>query len=151
MDRGMILTDELNEQSTTDEKRGAVVGQFPASKRDFNHDNLPIEDPSLFSEDPISFEEMTAYLFEDVERNYNFSKILNRFSDHYLDVSHSVEKGIGKLASCCLTKTVLEQKGYQFPYLQGLCIDELYRMVSFNYRKCHAAITETTEDLGIRI
>ena len=77
MDRGMILTDELNEQSTTDEKRGAVVGQFPASKRDFNHENLPIEDPSLFSEDPISFEEMTAYLFEDVERNYNFSKILN--------------------------------------------------------------------------
>ena len=121
----------------------AEVGEFPVTRRHFIDDNLPVEDPELFSEDPLTFEEMTVALWQDVETNYCFSKILNRFSVNYLETSRSTAKGISKLASCCLTKAVLEKKGLFFPLFDNLNIEELYKMVSFNFRKCHAAVDET--------
>ena len=119
------------------------VGEFPDNRRNFIDDHLPLEDPELFSEDPLTFEEMTIALWHDVEWNYCFSKILNRFSANYLETCRSTAKGISKLASCCLTKAVLEKKGLSFPLFDNLNIEELYKMVSFNFRKCHAAVDET--------
>ena len=121
----------------------AEVGEFPVSRRKIIDDRLPRENPELFSEDPLTFEEMTIALWEDVVTGYCFSKVLNRFSEKYLISSRNTAKGISKLASCCLTKAVLEKKGFVFPDLARLNIEELYKMVSSNFRKCHAAIAGT--------
>lgn len=121
----------------------AGVGEFPSSRRETRDEFLPLEDPDLFSEDPFTFEEMTNALIDDAAQIYNFSKILNRFSEKYLTISRSLEKALSRLASCCLTKAVLEKKGYFFPSIDDLTVEGLYRMLSFNFRKCHAAIEGT--------
>ncbi len=85
-------------------------------------------------------------LREDMIEIYHFTMVLNRFSDKFQKVSRALAKGLAKLASCCITKTVLEKKGFRFPKLEDLEIGGLYRMVSFNFRKCHAAIKGTTHN-----
>ena len=121
----------------------AEVGEFPFSRINNVPEHLPLEDPDLFSEDPLDFEESAAMLREDVLEIYHYTMFLNRFSNKFQQVSRALAKGIAKLASCCVTKTVLETKGFRFPKLDDLEIEGLYRCVSFNFRKCHAAVKGT--------
>ncbi len=51
-----------------------------------------------------------------------------------------LESFIKQAGTYCLTKAVLEQKGFSFPKLEDLTILKLVRMTSFHIRKCHAAI-----------
>ena len=122
----------------------AEVGEFPESCMDLKAEQLPLEEYDSFSDDPLEFEEYTAALMEDVYQIYTFSRILNRFSEKYRNVSLQLEKGLAKLAGCCVTKAVLEKKGFSFPVLENLAIKPLYCAVSFNFRKVHAAVKETT-------
>ena len=122
----------------------AKVGEFPESRMDLKEEHLPLEEFDTFSDDPLDFEECTAALAEDVHQIYIFSRILNRFSEKYQSVSLQLEKGLAKLAGCCVTKAILEQKGYTFPMLENLEIKPLYCAVSLNFRKVHAAVMETT-------
>lgn len=122
----------------------AKVGEFPESRMDLKEEHLPLEEFDTFSDDPLEFEEFTAALAEDVHQIYIFSRILNRFSEKYQSVSLQLEKGLAKLAGCCVTKAILEQKGYTFPMLENLEIKPLYCAVSLNFRKVHAAVKETT-------
>ncbi len=121
----------------------AEVGEFPGTRMNNIPEHLPLEDPDMFSEDPLDFEESAVILREDVLEIYHYTMFLNRFSNKYQQVSRSLAKGIAKLASCCVTKTVLETKGFRFPKLDDLEIEGLYRCVSFNFRKCHAAVKGT--------
>ena len=124
----------------------AEVGEFPRTKMNNMTEHLPLEDPDLFSEDPLDFEESAAMLREDVLKIYHFTMILNRFSEKFQQVSRALARGIAKLASCCVTKAVLEKKGFRFPKLEDVKIEGMYCMVSFNFRKCHAAIQATTNN-----
>ena len=121
----------------------AEVGEFPRTKMNNMPERLPMEDPALFSEDPLDFEESAAMLREDVLEIYHFTMMLNRFSDKFQKVSRALARGIAKLASCCVTKSVLEMKGFRFPKLHDLEIGGLFCMASYNFRKCHAAIAGT--------
>lgn len=122
----------------------AEVGEFPMSRIVLSAEQLPIEEFDAFSDDPLDFEEFTATLADDVHQIYIFSRILNRFSEKYQSISLQLEKGLAKLASCCVTKAILEKKGFTFPQLENLTIKPLYCAVSFNFRKVHAAVKETT-------
>ena len=61
----------------------AEVGEFPRTKMNNMPERLPMEDPALFSEDPLDFEESAAMLREDVLEIYHFTMMLNRFSDKF--------------------------------------------------------------------
>ena len=122
----------------------AEVGEFPRTKLNSMSERLPLEEPDMFSTDPLDFEESTLALLEDVQEIYEYTQILNRFSDKYQKVSWALAKGLAKLASCCVTKAVLEKKGFRFPKIETLEIPSLFCVAAFNFRKCHAAIKETT-------
>ncbi|MBQ4512136.1 MAG: hypothetical protein II969_04020 [Anaerolineaceae bacterium] len=113
---------------------------FPKSRYAFVGENLPLEKITDFSSDPISFEEMASAVFADIKQLEGLAVVKNRFSEAYLDISRRLEKGIAELASCAITKTVFEQKGFRFAGLEKLTIPLLYSMLSFHFRKCHAAV-----------
>ncbi len=113
---------------------------FPKSRYDYADENLPLEKITDFSSDPISFEEMASAVFADIKQLEGLAVVKNRFSEAYLDISRRLEKGIAELASCAITKTVFEQKGFRFAGLEKLTIPLLYSMLSFHFRKCHAAV-----------
>ena len=114
--------------------------ELPKSRYDFVGEALPREQITDFSSDPISFEEMTSAVFTDIKQLEGLAVVKNRFSEAYIDISRRLEKGIAELASCAITKTVFEQKGYRFASLEKLTIPFLYSMLSFHFRKCHAAV-----------
>lgn len=100
---------------------------------------LPPESINEFSSAPFEFEETAKWLWEDTQITYYHAGIENRFSENYLKLCGRLETNIRRLGSFCLTKTVLEQNGSEFPELSNLNIRELVKMVSFHLRKCHAA------------
>ncbi len=109
-----------------------ILGNLKASE-------LPLESIDEFSSAPFEFEETAKWLWEDTQITYYHAGIENRFSENYLKLCGRLETNIRRLGSFCLTKTVLEQKGGEFPALSNLNIRELVKMVSFHLRKCHAA------------
>ena len=133
---------------------GTEGSNFPASRITYSSEGLPLENEKAFSWESISFEEMASAIFDDVCRMSDFAAVKNRFSQAYLEIIRKLEKGIAELASCCITKTVFEKKGVEFKSLHDLNIGLLYSIVSFNFRKTHAAVCETTiknQDFWIRM
>lgn len=98
-----------------------------------------------FSDLPLSFEEYMEGLAEDLEDIYGLTTIDNRFSPNYLSSCSLMEKLINRLGSCCVTRAVLEKKGVTFTKAERISVGFLYRCVSFNYRKCRAALKEGKE------
>jgi len=101
---------------------------------------LPNEVLSTFSNAPYEFEQTSSVLWDDTQQIYYHACIANRFSENYLLLCNQLEKNIKQLGSFCLTKAVLEQKGMEFPKLAGMNVKELVCMVSYHFRKAHAAL-----------
>lgn len=101
--------------------------------------DLPFETAVEFSDAPFEFEETAKWIWDDTRITYYHAGIENRFSENYLRLCGRLEKNIRRLGSFCLTKAVLEQKGFGLPKLSDLSILELVKMVSYHLRKCHAA------------
>ena len=106
----------------------------------FKAADLPDETLNDFSDAPFEFEETAELVQEDVQRLYYHAGTANRFSEKYLKYMIQLESFIKQAGTYCLTKAVLEQKGFSFPKLEDLTILKLVRMTSFHIRKCHAAI-----------
>lgn len=106
---------------------------------DIKSHELPGESPDEFSNAPLEFTDSTKSLWDDTQIIYYHAAMENRFSENYLKLCGQLEKNIRRLGSLCLTKAVLERKGLNFPEISGLNILELVKMVSFHFRKCHAA------------
>ena len=102
--------------------------------------DLPDESLMDFSAVPYTFEESALLIMEDMEKLHYLAGTANRFSEKYLKCLPQLEKYINKAGSLCLTKAVLEQKGFSFPQLENLNTPDLIGRVSFHIRKCHAAI-----------
>ena len=112
-------------------------GGVPADSKVFE---LQDEKFESFSSAPFEFETTVSDLWDDTQKVYYHACTANRFSDKYLVYCNQLEKNIKQLGSFCLTKAVLEQKGTELPKLKGLTIHELVCMVSYHYRKAHAAL-----------
>ena len=122
----------LEKTKKTSEYRG-IVSNVKAAE-------LPNEISDCFSDDPFEFEDTCGSLWNDTQRVYYHACIANRFSENYLLLCNQLEKNIKQLGSYCITKAVLEQRGMEFPRLQDLSVKELVCMVSFHFRKAHAAL-----------
>ena len=102
-------------------------------------EGLPAESFEDFSEMPLTFEEMTAGMRDDLEQVYTLTGTVNRYSADYPVLCRQLERMIKRVGSCCVTKAVLEQEGFEFPRLKDLDLKDLYCMVSFNFRKTRTA------------
>ncbi|MBQ6502405.1 MAG: hypothetical protein IJI57_00655 [Flexilinea sp.] len=128
-------------ETTQTENRGLLTRTRASELKD--------ESWNAFSDAPFDFETSVLDLWGDTQKSYYHACTANRFSEQYLKLSEVLEKNIRKLGSCCLTKTVLEQKGTDCSKLSDLSINELVRMVSFHLRKTHAAFEGIYKDNNI--
>ena len=117
---------------TTAINHGVLTGQKVSELRE--------EALSEFSNAPLEFEETAFALWDDTQKVYYHACTANRFSENYLIYCNQLEKNIKQIGSFCLTKAVLEQKGIELPKLNDMTIHELVCMVSFHFRKAHAAL-----------
>ena len=108
--------------------------------------DLPDEAFNEFSNAPFDFENTVCDLWDDTQRVYYHACTANRFSDNYLSFSNQLEKNIKQLGSFCLTKAALERKGISLSKLDSMTVHELICMVSFHYRKAHAALDGVYRD-----
>ena len=118
--------------------------EFPESRTDYVYEDLDLEDPIPSYYDPISFEEIASCLCQDVLQMDNFAVVKNRYSQSYLDLTRKLEKGVSELASCSITKAVLEKKGHVFTKLDDLDLDMCRKIAVYHFRKSHYAIQNTT-------
>ena len=102
----------------------------------------PPETMDDFSIDPIEFEEAAGTLTDDMNILFNMTASYNRRSPQFLNTSGKLLEILKDLAVCCITKAALEKKGIKLTGLEMLSTADIYRMASFNFRKCHAAFTE---------
>lgn len=141
MDTGMTDTAWLVENVRKQQKYGKSGGRdCRGILTDIEASDLPDETLLDFSAAPYTFEESALLVLEDMEKLHYLAGTANRFSDKYLKCLPQLEKYISKAGSFCLTKAVLEQKGFSFPKLENLNTLDLISRVSFHIRKCHAAI-----------
>lgn len=143
MDQSVKEISEINNRSLYgasggNEHRGILT--------DIKVSDLPFESKEDFSSDPLSFEKSALIIWEDTQKIYDHACTENRFSENYLKYCAQLERNIKHAGSLCLTKTVLEQNGFEFPQLENMTIRELAGMVSFHLLKCHAALDGIYKD-----
>ena len=127
-------------QSKRDQKYQAELSQmFSDVQPPFE---MQSESDDEFTMDPIGFEDMTESLCRDAEVLFSMTATQNRLSEAFMTTTGNLEKLIRRLGSCCLTKAALEAGGRTLPKLEGLDIRRLYCLGSFNFRKCHASISD---------
>ena len=103
---------------------------------------FPFEPEGMYNNAPLEFEE-TAKALWVVMCNLNYAAVrYNRLSPYFPMLMSRLEKNIRQMGSYCITKTVLEQSGEQFPELEQISILELYKMVSVMFRKCCGAYND---------
>ena len=103
---------------------------------------FPFEPEGMYNNAPLEFEE-TAKALWVVMCNLNYAAVrYNRLSPYFPMLMSRLEKNIKQMGSYCITKTVLEQSGEQFPELEQINILELYKMVSVMFRKCCGAYND---------
>jgi len=103
--------------------------------------SLLIDDPHEFGSDDLSFEEIAAEVMDENEELFALSRCCDRFSPQYLRICKTLEKSVEFLSSVVLTRNALNYSN-PMPSLGSLSIARLHQMVSFNFRKVHAALKE---------
>ena len=122
----------------------AADGSKPAENEQVLCDEFgfPFEPEGMYNNAPLEFEE-TAKALWVVLCNLNYAAArYNRLSPYFPMLMYRLEKIIRQMGSYCITKTVLEQSGEQFPELEQINILELYKMVSVMFRKCCGAYND---------
>ena len=109
-------------------------------------DFIEFEDTGNFDRSPLGFEETAASLRQDLDELMYFCCVLNRYSLDYLEHCAKLEEAIKRMASLCVTLAALEQMGLSFIHLNGLKLETLIEMVSYHFRKCHAAVQGAKHD-----
>ena len=106
---------------------------------------FPFEPEGTYNNAPLEFEEVTKALWVVlINLNYTATRY-HRQSPYYPLLMARLEKNIKQMGSYCITKTVLEQNGEQFPDLEEITLKELYQMVSLHFRKCCRAYNDMQE------
>lgn len=107
---------------------------------------LMTEDLSDFSTSAMSFEDVTAIIMEQTEDLFAITGRCDRLAPEYLKFCRTLERSVDHLGSAFLTKVVLESKNIPQLKIRTLSAERLSRMVSFNIRKCSAALQEYNRD-----
>ena len=95
-----------------------------------------------FSVDYLQFEELTSKIMNQVDSVFDRITRIDRHSSEFIKFCGLMQRGTGYLAGACLNKIVWAKEGVEFPKLDLLNTHNLYRMISFCFRKCDAALSE---------
>ena len=95
-----------------------------------------------FSVDYLQFEELTSKIMNQVDSVFDRITRIDRHSSEFIKFCGLMQRGTGYLAGACLNKIVWAKEGVEFPKLELLNTHNLYRMISFCFRKCDAALSE---------
>ena len=134
------MTEAVTENRQNDE----AVFLYAANTAEY-----PPESIDDFSIEPIEFEEAAAIMTDDMHTMFGMTAAYNRRSPQFLDSSNRLLEMMKDLAGCCVTKEALLSKGISLTgNLSLLSTGTLYKMASFNFRKCHAAFDELSKDLA---
>ena len=125
------------------------LSDLPASYKDLDPRNLPPEDLEEFSYDGLGFEEAAGQLWRHLRLMHFHAGRYNRHSQWFPTACAQLEKDIRNAGSFCLTKAVLEQKGFNFPQLEKMNIESLFGLTSFYFRKCGKAFDDLYITTGL--
>ena len=103
----------------------------------------PFEPIGSFSGEPLSFTETGMRLHTEAMELFDLVQKINRHSPLFFKMTGQLEKLIGQMGSCCITKAVMEQQGESPELLEDLTIDLLRRMTAFSLRKAWASFMES--------
>ena len=102
------------------------------------------EPMDAFSPEPLGFVERSMRLQTEALTLFRLACRTSRFSPLFPRISGQLERMVGQLGICCITKAVLEQReGETFSLLDALTIETLRQIVAFNFRKSYSAFMES--------
>ena len=125
------------------------LAELPSSYKDLDPQKLPFEELEAFSCDGLNFEDAANQLWKHVSIMHYHAGTYNRHSEWYPIACAQLEKDIRMMGSFCLTKAVLEKRGFQFPSLKHMDIKELYGVTCFHFRKCGKAFDDLYATTGL--
>ena len=125
------------------------LSSLPASADDLDPNKLPDETLEEFSYDGLEFEEAALQTWRHLTIMHCHAGMYNRHSDYFPIACAQLEKAIRTVGSFCLTKTVLEAQGAQFPNLEDMNIRSLYGLTSYYFRKCGKAFDDIYDKAGL--
>ncbi len=123
--------------------------EVPASSADLDPKNLPNEDLQSFSYDGLSFEEAAGQLWRHTKILHYHAGTYNRQSEWFPIACAELEKDIRLAGSFCLTKAVLEKKGFVFKEIGNFTIESLCGLTAFYFRKCGKAFEDLYYTAGL--
>lgn len=103
---------------------------------------LMAENIDMFSADVMPFEDITAAIMDQTEDLFLITRSCDRLAPEYLKFCRTLEKAVDHLGSAFVTKIALESYDRPQPKIKTLSAERLSQMISFNIRKCNAALTE---------
>ena len=108
-------------------------------------EKLPKEHLSDFSTDSMTYLEISAAILDQTENLFLVTGECNRVAPEYLTYCTTLITAVNHLGSAFITKTAMHCRDYPTQQIETLTVERLNRMLSFNFRKCNAALTEIQE------
>ncbi len=105
-------------------------------------EKLPKEHLSDFSTENMSYLDISAAILKQAEKLFIVTGECNRLDPEYLSYCKTLVTAVNHLGSAFITKTAMHIRKYPTTQVETLTAERLNRMLSFNFRKCDAALTE---------
>ena len=125
------------------------MSELPESDKALDPNRLPDETLEEFSYDGLEFEEAAAQIWNHLTILHYHAGTYNRQSEWFPVACRQLEKIIRVAGSFCLTKTVLEAGGAEFPKLKTMNLPALYGLTSYYFRKCGKAFDDIYANAGL--
>ena len=114
-----------------------------AENRAANDGNkLPKEQLSDFSTENMSYLDISAAILKQTENLFFVTGECNRLDPDYLSYCRTLVTAVNHLGSAFITKTAMHIRKFPTTQVETLTAERMNRMLSFNFRKCDAALTE---------
>ena len=105
-------------------------------------EKLPKEHLSDFSTENMSYLDTSAAILKQAENLFQVTGECNRLDPEYLSYCRTLVTAVNHLGSAFITKTAMHMRKFPITQVETLTAERLNRMLSFNFRKCDAALTE---------
>ena len=130
--------------SEQDEKVLAELNETlaQAEKTVSNEEKLPKEHLSDFDTSSMTYLDISAAILEQTENLFRVTGECNRFAPEYLTYCKTMITAVNHLGSAFITKTAMHCREFSTKQIETLTAERLNQMLSFNFRKCSAALTE---------
>lgn len=122
-------------------RRQKANGVADAKSDRFGFDYEP---EHMISMEPLTILETAIRLQTAAFELFDMAVKVNRHSPLFSRISGRLEKIVGQLGTCCITKAVMEQQGETFPEIKLITMEELRRMTAFNLRKSYESFMESS-------